>query len=331
MKDPAEEIYESLNEELLLRWLSESKTETLHLEFKTAKCDGSFSKDDRKNLAKGISALANSEGGVLLWGAQDKKNSDGEKMLAGFIGFDDVTRALRRIEELTGEASSPPAPGVIHKCVEVEGKSLIATLVPASDAGPHMAKLGEDRYFQRSGGSSRRMEHFQVADMFGRRPHPKLRLNWCIRGPTEHRITVPYSGEVLVGIENTGRSIAHFPCLWLWLEESDFYQYSGTGLSKRGNEGLPLQHWQGKHEHWLRFEGTADHVIFPDTTRWVYQVRFEPVILFTGRDSCRTPLNLKYRIFADGIQPIEDTLQLSRDNLRSAIKKFLASSQCVEE
>ena len=31
-----------------------------------------------------------------------------------------------------------------------------------------MAKLGENRYYQRSGDQFRMMEHFQVADMFGR-------------------------------------------------------------------------------------------------------------------------------------------------------------------
>jgi hypothetical protein len=39
-----------------------------------------------------------------------------------------------------------------------------------------MAKFGQDRYYKRSGDTFRRMEHFDLEDMFGRRPRPKLEL-----------------------------------------------------------------------------------------------------------------------------------------------------------
>lgn len=68
-----------------------------------------------------------------------------------------------------GAAASPIVDGVEHKKIEAEAdEGFGATFFPASDSGPHMAKLGSDRYFKRSGSQFLRMEHFEIADMFGR-------------------------------------------------------------------------------------------------------------------------------------------------------------------
>ena len=40
-----------------------------------------------------------------------------------------------------------------------------------------MAKLGENRYYKRSGDSFYQMEHFDLEDMFGRRRKPKLKMS----------------------------------------------------------------------------------------------------------------------------------------------------------
>jgi hypothetical protein len=66
-----------------------------------------------------------------------------------------------------------------------------------------MALLGEQRYYQRIGQSTLQMEHFQLADMFGRRPQASLRLRF-----------LPAEGYCLsANMENTGRGIAAAPYL----------------------------------------------------------------------------------------------------------------------
>lgn len=85
---------------------------------------------------------------------------------------------LSRLTELTSQACSPHPIGVDHRVINSRtGHAYVATYVPESDGGPYMARLGEDRYFVRSGGSFLRMEHFQVADMFGRRARPVLKVD----------------------------------------------------------------------------------------------------------------------------------------------------------
>jgi hypothetical protein len=68
-----------------------------------------------------------------------------------------------------------------------------------------MAKLGEDRYYKRSGDSFYRMEHFDLEDMFGRRQKPILAVQLMEhrRCPEEH-----LNEEIHFYFINTGRGIA---------------------------------------------------------------------------------------------------------------------------
>ena len=69
----------------------------------------------------------------------------------------------------------------------------------------HMAKLGVDRYYKRSGDSFLKMEHFEVADMFGRRQRPDLQVV----------VGQPDVARVMVSIRNNGRGMARAPYLGL--------------------------------------------------------------------------------------------------------------------
>jgi hypothetical protein len=67
-----------------------------------------------------------------------------------------------------------------------------------------MAKLGEDRYYKRSGDSFYVMEHFDLEDMFGRRQKPKLQFDAV-------PITEDGADEGLeFRIQNVGRGIAKY-------------------------------------------------------------------------------------------------------------------------
>jgi hypothetical protein len=102
-----------------------------------------------------------------------KKNQDGVDCAQAPAEISSLKLFLSRLNELTGEALSPVVDGVQHKLLETSAETgFAATFVPESLSGPHMAKLGDDRYYKRSGASFYRMEHFDLEDMFGRRQKP---------------------------------------------------------------------------------------------------------------------------------------------------------------
>lgn len=162
--------------------------------------------DAKKLFASMLSGFANSEGGLILWGATAKKNAKQVDCITGFPGVQNADIFTSRLNELTSEALSPGLPGIEHRIVHDDAGAppFVVTVVPASDAAPHMALLGENRYYQRIGQATLPMEHFQLADMFGRRPQALLRIKFY---------KLDNSDVLSVDMENAGRGVATAPYL----------------------------------------------------------------------------------------------------------------------
>ena len=218
--------------------------ENISLDFKRINRADLSHTDDKKNLAKALSGFANSSGGIIVWGVDARKNADGIDCAAAKVEINPIALFVARLNEMTGRAVSPVLDGVIHKAIASTGDSGFAvTYVPESDSGPHMAKLGEERYYKRIGDSFYRMEHFDLEDMFGRRKGPKLVLSTWLTGERPN-ITI------YLGIKNEGRGTAKAPYLAFQCPRpfriSMFELGSGqTGLPKLHNAGqeLPYRIW----------------------------------------------------------------------------------------
>jgi len=131
-----EDFFDEIDLAMIKRFTAEKMSEDLHLEFKSPR-----NRDEAKRpLARAVSAFANADGGVIIWGVEKKGNLCEPRPIANATAF------REQLEDLTGQAVSPPALGV--RSVEIlEGaeSGYIKTLVPASDLTPHMAKFGENR------------------------------------------------------------------------------------------------------------------------------------------------------------------------------------------
>lgn len=167
------------------------------------------------------------EGGIVLWGVDARRTKPEEAdVICGVPGLDNADIALSCLTTLTAQGASPPVPIAVHRKIEVDGKWIVATYVAASDEGPHMGKLGCDRYFRRSSDSFLRMEHHEIADMFGRRPKPKLKIYFRFQQAGG------LNCKVLVGIKNEGRGLAKGPYLALrlpWPMAVSRYGVDGNG------------------------------------------------------------------------------------------------------
>ncbi len=149
-----------------MEFIHNGKQENLFLDFKTVS-KATFSRDDRKTLAKALSGFANSSGGLVIWGIDARKNDDGIDCACGKKEIESLSLFMSRINQLTGELVNPIVEGVDHKQIVSESdKGFAVTLIPASNSGPHMAKGSEDRYYKRSGDSFYRMEHYNSIRFF---------------------------------------------------------------------------------------------------------------------------------------------------------------------
>lgn len=239
--------FEAIQLDAVRAFVADGREEDLHLDFKNVQ-DPRLGPDDRRNLAIALSGFANSDGGIVVWGVDARPNAQGVDCASALREIPNAQLCLARLNDLTGQLVSPLVDGVAHKVIRSAGdQGFCASLIPASDAGPHQAKGREDRYYKRSGSAFYRLEHFDIADMFGRRRRPVL---------TVRLIRERDGASLLVAIRNDGRGIAKAPYLGLELPR-------GFRASAHGFDGIGWFALRqiGQHESWCFFGGDAGAVI----------------------------------------------------------------------
>ncbi len=198
------ELFDQLTVFDMTEFVRLRKEEHLQLDFKTVN-DSSIDKDGRKNLAKYISGFANSAGGIIVWGIDARRDSHGIDCAIDAPQINQLGQFVARLNELSGQSTSPVVDGVRHKAIETSSdQGYAVTLIPESGSGPHMAKLGEDRYYKRNGQQFLKMEHFDLEDMFGRRQKPDLKINIS----KSRDINPPFHEQMNILVINSGRALA---------------------------------------------------------------------------------------------------------------------------
>ncbi len=298
-------LYNELSLEDINDFVSTMQEENLTLDFKTINNANLANKDDKRNLAKSLSAFANSSGGLVIWGVAAKKNKKGIDCATGLKEIKDIRLFLSRLNEFTGMAVSPIVDDVRHRIIETSAnKGIAITYIPESASGPHMAKMGEDRYYKRSGDSFYRLEHFDLEDMFGRRPRPKLEIYTRINGNG-------LNAKIIVGIKNVGRGSAKAP--YIAFGVSTPFKRNGYGLDGNMNEGMKKLPYIGS-ELPNRYGEGSNVVIHPGITHEVASI-----YLGLAPNEKQTPtsdLQIEYEIAAEGFMLNKGTKVITLEELR---------------
>lgn len=289
--------------------------ERFHVDFKEKANarDPKLADDDKKNLAKALSGFANSGGGVLIWGIEDKT-----------LAPKPTERTPQFVSNLLGLASQvtdPVVQGVdgdwiqSDSGVKEEGFALI--YVPESALPPHRVVLKQegikDRYFIRTGDSFVVAAHTQLEDMFGRRPRPRLSI-------TNRVIFQGTSGGkprllVVIGIKNAGRGAAISP--YLAVNVHPPYRVSEYGID--GNRRFGLGSLTTASDAREKAYAASDILIYPGLQLDVTAIRIELDPPSQAPDPA--DLIVGYRIAAASIAPIEDALTITGAELRAACPK----------
>lgn len=299
------EAFESLTAAQIQAYISSKQEETLQLEFKTVTSPDMSSRDDKRNFAVALSGFANSAGGLIIWGVNAKKNSDGIDCAISSSEIPSVALFESRLVELTGDAVSPRIDGILHKAFpEEDGRGFAVTLVPESDSGPHMAKLGEDRYFKRSGPSFYRMEHFDIADMFGHRRRARLRVETRIDGKDE-------KAKIVLSLHNYGRGSARAP--YLAFSCPPPFMSNEYGLDGNGHEGMRRLPFTGNYLP-LRYGEDENFVIHPFISQDVASLWLG----FTPASLPEKDVEIEYIVCAEGIALETGLIVIPMSQLRKA-------------
>lgn len=180
----AEDIFQKLiyfGEDAIDDFIVNLQTEELFLDFKQAVSTGkngtSLHKDDRKNLAKGISGFGNSEGGVIVWGVECSRDYEIGDVAKAKVKVKNVHRFLSWLENAISGCTIPSHNRVRNHIISVDenGDGFVATYIPKSDLAPLMTTMGNNIYI-RSGSNNVPAPYSVIAGMFGKRPQPNIEL-----------------------------------------------------------------------------------------------------------------------------------------------------------
>jgi hypothetical protein len=305
------ELYKSLDERLLRSWVDLRQEENLHLDYKTLQREEFTHGDDKKNLAKALSGFANSDGGLIVWGVDGRRNDDGVDCASGFALIRDPSRVLARLNEFTGEFVTPRVDGVQHRGIPfAEGGSCIVSYVPTSDSAPHMAKGGEGRYYKRSGSSFYAMEHFDLEDMFGRRKKPRLQLSFRFegRGGSFSGRSGWHNSALILRLSNTGRAIAKAPYFSFTVKPPFTVDpFAVSGLPRRA-PSLPGVHQYG---------ASSEYVVHAGVTIDVAEIGYR-IGIEDDKKLLPPPLEIVFEMAAEDMPLKTETLTLSSEELLHA-------------
>ena len=177
-------------QELIKNKIGESTT----LEYKSLD-----SLKDNAEIAKDVSAMANSEGGMIIYGIKENDNRypqeiewSSDKGLKDKIDQILSSRINRKIEGC--EIQEIPSN-------ENKEKFVIIVNIPRSDLAPHQANMNAEvkKYYRRSNSRVREMEQGEIEDLFFKRKRPNLEIE-LKRYPTKipaYDIVIHNRGKVL--------------------------------------------------------------------------------------------------------------------------------------
>lgn len=323
-------FFDQLDLDTLKRFVTERRQEDHTLDFKLIGEDGDCKKivkNDRKNLAKGISGFANAEGGVLIWGVDARKDDEEEDSglkvdcAQKLCPIQSVPAALSALMSDTHGAVSPSVVGVFHEIIfnNSNDSGFIKTYVPKSDGGPHMAKMGLDHYFRRSGDSFRKMEDYEVKDMVHRESQPDLSVRagrvFCLGTQGDkHNMHLP------LYLYNSGRGAARWPVVTVYFQRK-FEAVDPRPSTKPSNGLLSFigePELEGESRRAYQFYGDTV-VIPPGASVEIWPFRFWAL------PHKEADLEMECSLYAESALPKNHPLRIPWEKIKLAIDQFVPS------
>lgn len=179
-----------------------------------------------KDIVKDVSAFANSQGGLIIYGVAcgDKSDKTRPTHLAPI-----APRNIEIIQQVIAQNIARPIRGIRYQTIPESGTPQLLLLdVPASPDAPHQ-NLKDHRYYRRNGTVSQSMPHDLVALYFGRRLGPRLTMSYeltRISPATSSKWSAFY--ELQVQALNDGARVARHLLLQLWVPVADWFQFGGA-------------------------------------------------------------------------------------------------------
>jgi len=260
------------------------------LEYKTA--TSAFTDRDKQEIAKDVSAMANSLGGVIIYGIATDAND--KTLPVDLVPID--PKNIETLDRVINAQVRPPLNGLRRKVVPTDNPQVLVLEVPSSEDPPHQS-LYDKRYYRRSGAECLPMEHDLIALKFGRKLAPVLDLVFRpLDGPITFSGEPPWSNQarLRILIRNDGRRIGRHVKLLLRFPPSNVVQIIDLKHSLQNIDAL----YPGQQ---ARQYGDDSGVYHPGMNTSVVELVFTFAEPFAKQNANDTLID--WTLFADEMNP----------------------------
>ena len=182
------------------------------------KSRGALSKENAAEIAKDVSAMANSAGGVLIYGISEyPKDSPNAHLPEKLDPIDESEFSKEWLEHIIKDGIQPRLTDfLIHPIRLSEGGSVYVVAISQSMTAHQATKL--TRYYRRYNFESVPMQDHEIRDVMHRVRHPQIRLSFEIRVAKAQADPMPlpmrqrddsYYRWLKIGFTNIGERLAH--------------------------------------------------------------------------------------------------------------------------
>ena len=144
--------------------LSESKS----LDYKR---EINLEKGDEKNILYDIASFANSDGGILVFGVSESKDSDGKNngLPDEIIGLniDNFDKLILKIEDLIHSSIEPNIPNITIKVLSNKDKNVLLIAIPKPIGLPRMVTYNNsNKFYKRRNSGKYLLDIFELNQLF---------------------------------------------------------------------------------------------------------------------------------------------------------------------
>jgi hypothetical protein len=278
----------------LRRYITDKVEESLTLDYKAG---GALDKDPKKKIevTKDVSAMANSAGGIIIYGLAEGKTKATKHLAKSFAPIDRTTTSKETLEHYISNIR-PKIDGIVIYSVSLSTRGNNVAYVVVIPQGSTAHQAADKLYYKRHNFESIAMDDYEIRDVMGRGQNPRIELEFEIikRLNIEYRAQSPSSSgfgmsklyqeprkvtktvyRLEIGARNVGRAYAQYincfldiPCAIL--RPLQF----GTRQCKEIEGHLYYQHYE---DNTVREEVDVKVNLYGGTPRYG-PARYDPVL-----------------------------------------------------
>lgn len=256
----------------LYQLIADQIEESLTLDYKAA---GALDNTDKKKkeVTKDVSAMANSAGGVIIYGIREHDHKDKRHIPAAIDPVNRLAFSKERLEQVINNIR-PRIEGVVIHPITFSSNSTDVVYVVEVPQSMTAHQAIDYRYYKRYNFESVPMDDYEVRDIMGRAKQPIMQL--------ESFLSVSQSSNerhchLYVRVTNVGNVFAQYVSVVLWLPQGAIHPavtHSANGLphptdSRYGDGTQPYI------KHTLK--NTVQDILSTDGTP-IGPARFDPIL-----------------------------------------------------